>query len=77
MHQDEYDGVPSCLKRSTVLGAVKAWPGNAGAQGEPSATASLDGAPARGAPISTAGRDEGTATWHEQRNCTDKESAMT
>jgi hypothetical protein len=27
MHQDEYDGVPSCVKRGTVLGAVKgvAW----------------------------------------------------
>jgi len=36
MHQDEYDGVPSCLKRGTVLGAVKAWPGNAGARGKPS-----------------------------------------
>jgi hypothetical protein len=76
MHQDEYDGVPSCVKRGTVLGAVKAWPGNAGARGEPSATASLDGPCAR-SPISTARRDEGTASWHEQRNCTDKEPAMT
>ena len=29
MHQNEYDGVPSCVKRGTVLGAVKAWPANA------------------------------------------------
>jgi hypothetical protein len=31
MRQDKYDDVPSCLKRGTVLGAVKAWPGNDGA----------------------------------------------
>ena len=47
MHQDEYDGVPSCLKRGTVLGAVKAWPGNVDARGETSATASLNGPCAR------------------------------
>ena len=50
-----------------VLGPVKAWPGNAGARGKPSATANLDGPCARriSAP---AGRDEGTAARHEQRN---------
>ena len=35
------------LERGAVLGPVKAWPGNAGARGEPSATASLDGPCAR------------------------------
>jgi hypothetical protein len=39
--------------------------------GEPSAAASLDGPCAR-CPAQRAGRDEGTASWHEQRNCTDQ-----
>jgi len=42
-----------------------AWPANAGARGETSATANLDGPYAR-RPTSTVGRDEGTAT------CTNK-----
>ena len=46
------------------------------ARGEPSATASLDGPCAR-RPGANAGRDEGTASWHEQRNCTDEEPEMT
>jgi transposase len=57
MHQDKRDGVPICL--SVAPSSV-----------EPSATASLDGPRAR-CPISTAGRDERTASWHEQKNCTD------
>jgi transposase len=38
---------PGIQAGGTVLGAVKAWPGNAAARGEPSATASLDGPCAR------------------------------
>jgi hypothetical protein len=65
------------LNPRAVLGPVKAWPGlhryaqpgNAGARGKASATANLDGPCARriSAP---AGRDEGTAARHEQRNNT-------
>ena len=69
-------GRPGLLERGTVLGAVKAWPLNAGARTEATATASLDGACAR-CPAQRAGRGEGTASWHEQRNCTDQERAMT
>src|SRR5258707_6356741 len=50
-----------------VLGPVKAWPGNAGARGKASATANLDGPCARRT-SAPAGRDEGTAARHEQRN---------
>jgi len=32
------------LNPRAVLGPLKAWPGNTGAKGKPSATASLDGA---------------------------------
>jgi hypothetical protein len=55
------------LDPRAVLGAVKAQPGNAGARRKPSATAGLDRPCARriSAP---AGRDEGTAARHEQRN---------
>ena len=63
-------------KRGTVLGTVKAWPANAGARTEATATASLDGPCAR-CPAQRAGRDEGTASRHELRNCTDQERAMT
>jgi transposase len=45
-------------------------------ESEPSATAILDGPCAQRARTNT-GRDEGTALWHKQRNCTDRESAMT
>ena len=49
-----------------VLGAVKAWPSSMDARGKaarrPALTAPVHGAPAR------AGRDEGTAARHEQRN---------
>src|SRR5437899_1298843 len=58
---------PNLRERGTVLGAVKAWPANAGARTEATATASLDGPCAR-CPGIRAGRDEGTASWHEQRN---------
>jgi hypothetical protein len=51
-------------------GAVKAWPGKAGARGKPSATASLDGPLARGASaLAQAGTKERPHR-HEQRNCT-------
>ncbi|MEH2539492.1 hypothetical protein V1278_007491 [Bradyrhizobium sp. AZCC 1577] len=55
------------LNPRPVLGTVKAWPGHAGARGKARATANLDGPCARriSAP---AGRDEGTAARHEQRN---------
>jgi hypothetical protein len=55
------------LDPRAVLGAVKAQPGNARARRKPSATAGLDRPCARriSAP---AGRDEGTAARHEQRN---------
>ena len=66
---------PNLRKRGTVLGTVKAWPANAGARTEATATASLDGPCAR-CPAQRAGRDEGTASRHEQRNCTDQERAM-
>ena len=54
-------------ERGTVLGTVKTWPGNAGARTAATATASLD-APCARRPAQRAGRDEGTASWHEQRN---------
>src|SRR5262245_20609607 len=50
-----------------VLGPVKAWPGNAGARRKTSATVSLDGPCARRV-CAPAGRDEGTAARHGQRN---------
>ena len=52
-----------------VLRPVKAWPGSAAARCKPSATANLDGPCARRA-FAPAGRDEGTAARHEQRNST-------
>jgi hypothetical protein len=55
------------LNPRAVLGTVKAWPGNAGARGKASATANLDGPRARRT-SAPAGRDEGTAARHEQRN---------
>ena len=55
------------LNPRAVLGPVKAWPGNAGARGKASATANLDGPCARRT-SAPAGRDEGTAARHEQRN---------
>jgi hypothetical protein len=50
-----------------VLGPVNAWPGNGGARGKARATANLDGPYARRT-SAPAGRDEGTAARHEQRN---------
>ena len=58
---------PDLLDPRAVLRAVKAWPANTGASGEVIATASLDGPCARRA-CTPAGRDEGTAARHEQRN---------
>src|SRR5262245_56885501 len=58
---------PNLPDPRAVLGPVKAWPGNAGARRKTSATASLDGPCARRV-CAPAGRDEGTAARHEQRN---------
>ena len=55
------------LDPRAVLGAVKALPGNAGASRKPSANG-LDRPSAR-RDRRSAGRDEGTAPWLEQRNC--------
>jgi transposase len=55
------------LKPRAVLGALKAWPGYAGARGMARATANLDG-PCVRRTSEPAGRDEGTAARHEQRN---------
>jgi hypothetical protein len=67
---------PSLRKRDTVLGTVKAWPANGGARTKAIATASLDRPYAR-CPARRAGRDEGTASRREQRNCTKEAGAMT
>ena len=66
------------LDPRAVLGAVKAQPGNAGARRKPSATAGLDRPCAR-RDRRPAGRDEGTAVRHEQRNSAkqDEELSMT
>ena len=56
------------LDPRAVLGAVKALPGNAGASRKPSARYGLDRPSAR-RDRRSAGRDEGTAPWLEQRNC--------
>jgi hypothetical protein len=58
---------PELLDPRVVLRPVKAWPANIGASGKVIATASLDGPCARRA-SAPAGRDEGTAARHEQRN---------
>ena len=58
---------PDPLNPRAVLGTVKAWPGHAGARGKAGATANLDGPCARRS-SEPAGRDEGTAARHEQRN---------
>jgi transposase len=58
---------PDLLDPRAVLRPVKAWPGNTGASRNVTATASLDGPCARRA-RAAAGRDEGTAARHEQRN---------
>ena len=58
---------PNLLDARAVLGAVKAWPGDAGASRKLSATASLDGSCAQRT-CAPAGRDEGTAARREQRN---------
>jgi hypothetical protein len=68
---------PDLLDPRAMLGTVKAWPGNAGASGKLSATASLDGPCARRT-SAPAGRDEGTAARREQRNSTkQRELTMT
>src|SRR5438874_1444208 len=58
---------PDLLDLRAVLRPVKAWPGNTGASGNVIATASLDHPCARRT-FAPAGRDEGTAARHEQRN---------
>ncbi len=50
-----------------MLPSAKAWPANVRARTEVTATASLDGPRAR-CPAQRAGRDEGTASRHEQRS---------
>ena len=75
MRQDKYDDVPSCLKRGTVLGAVKAVAWKRRRRGEPSATASLDGPCARrpdlnrrpGRRNGPQGTNKGTAPIRSQR----------
>jgi hypothetical protein len=62
------------LDDRTVLGAVKARPGNAGASRKPSATAGLDRPCARRDPRS-AGRDEGTALGSNKGTARYKEQA--
>jgi hypothetical protein len=64
------------LDPRAVLGAVKAQPANAGASRKPSATAGLDRPCAR-RDRRSAGRDEGTGPWLEQRNCGYEEETMT
>ncbi len=59
---------PDRFECRAVLGPVKAWPGRAEARGQRSATANLAGPCARRLRM-PAGRDEGTALRHEQRNC--------
>ena len=74
MHQDKRDGAPTCLSVAPCsVPSSLAWKRRA--RGEVNATARLDGPCARRL-RSTAGRDGGTASWHEQRNCTDKEQVM-
>src|SRR3954447_13693239 len=58
---------PDLLDLRAVLRPVKAWPGNTGASGNVIATASLNHPCARRT-FAPAGRDEGTAARHEQRN---------
>jgi hypothetical protein len=58
---------PDLLDPRAVLRPVKAWPGNTGASRNVIATASLDGPCPRRA-FAPAGRDEGTAARHGQRN---------
>jgi hypothetical protein len=75
MCEDKSDGVPICVSVAPCLARQGvAW--KCRARGEPSATASLDGPCAR-CPGTSAGPDEGTASWHEPTNCTDEEPEMT
>jgi hypothetical protein len=48
MCEDKCDGVPICVSSGTVLGAVKAWPGNAEPEVSQARRPALT-APARGA----------------------------
>jgi hypothetical protein len=65
MRQDARDDVPTCLRVEPCSEPSR--PGPAGGR----RAASLDSPSAR-CRVATAGRDEGTALWHEQRNCTEK-----
>src|SRR5215471_5573571 len=64
---------PDPLNPRAVLEPAKAWPGNARARGKTRATANLDGPCARRT-SEPAGRDEGTAARHEQRNSANPET---
>ena len=59
---------PNPINPANVLGAIKVWPGMAGARGEVGATANLDSPCAR-RPAETMGWGEGTGFQVEQRNC--------
>ena len=61
MHEDACDGRPNLHECGTVLGAVKTKP-----FGWPPTAADPDSSCAR-RPAATAGRDEGTALWDEQK----------
>ena len=73
--QGACDSVLTCVSLRTVLEAVKAWPGNAGASmtsaRRPALTAS-----ARGAPQQAQAGTKERRSRHEQRNCTKREPAM-
>jgi len=69
MREDARHGVPTCM--SVAPCSEPSRPSPVGGR----RPASLDSPCAR-RPAATAGRDEGTAFWHEQRNCTDKDTAM-
>ena len=59
---------PNPINPANVLGAIKVWPGMAGARGEVGATANLDSPCAR-RPAENMGWGEGTGFQVEQRNC--------
>jgi hypothetical protein len=68
MHEDARHCVPTRISVAP-LGAVRAKP-----CGWPPRAASLD-SPARGTPLQMQARTKEPASWHEQRNCTDKEGS--
>ena len=75
-HEDNCAFVPTCVSVAPCSGPSRRGLQTLKLGTEATATASLDGPCAR-CPAQRAGRDEGTASRHEQRNCTDQERAMT